>query len=79
MIATVDLQRSGPGWTATLWLDPQLVSARADQQGLHDRSVAAAAGSERVRRALATAVATANIESPDGQQIVNHTISNGTR
>jgi hypothetical protein len=47
-----DAHNSSDGATVVLVLDPLIVAARAEQQGLRDRSLKAAATSQRVQELL---------------------------
>lgn len=51
------------GGTAVLQLDAAMVSARAEQQGLDDRSIRAAAGSRRVQATVLHAMVKYDVHS----------------
>ncbi len=74
LIASVVLSSERDGLVAHVRLDPLLVDARAGQQGLSDRSIAAAAADPRVQRMIADAIARANAGCPPEEQIVRHEI-----
>jgi hypothetical protein len=57
-------------------IDPNMAKARAEQQGLPDRSLTAAARDERVRRVWDAHVAQVNASLPAGQRIVSYALSN---
>lgn len=76
LIARVHLRPvpGGSRFEAAIELDPLLVRARAGQQGLRDRSYAAAAASPRVHAALATCVDRVNATLPAPERIVGWTV-----
>lgn len=75
LIAHVVVTGEPDGRAALLRLDPLLVDARAGQQGLADRSIAAAAADPRVRRMLADAVARVNADCAPQQRIARFSIA----
>lgn len=75
LIASAILSAEREGLVAHVRLDPLLVAARAGQQGLADRSVAAAAADPRVRRVVADAIAQATAAVPSAERIVRHEIA----
>src|SRR5262245_57261501 len=74
MIGGIELLRRNDGWMATVRLNPTLVIARADQQGLPDRSVRAAAASPSLQRQIALVVEQVNEGLPFEHRIVDHVI-----
>ena len=75
LIAAVVLAAERDGLVAHVRLDPLLVDARAGQQGLPDRSVAAAAIDPRVHRVIEDAIAQANAGCAGGERIARHEIA----
>jgi hypothetical protein len=75
MIGAVQLTPAAGGWVVTLHLDSRVVKARAEQQGLSDDSVAAAADNPRVRRALADVIERVNDTLPVDERILRHVLS----
>lgn len=75
LIAGVVLSAERDGLVAHVRLDPLLVDARAGQQGLPDRSVAAAASDPRVRRVVEEAILRASNACLPGERIIRHEIA----
>lgn len=65
----VELQPSTGGWNAAVRVDPNVAKARAEQQGLPDGSLKAAAKDDRVRHVCDTQIARVNASLPSGQRI----------
>jgi hypothetical protein len=61
------------GWAAFIHLDPNMAKARAEQQGLADKSLSAAANDPRVRLLWAGYVAAVNDALSADVRIVSHT------
>lgn len=65
-----ELQPRDGGWAAEVRINPLLAEARAEQQGLADWSLSAAAASPEVRKLWEHYVELANQTLPVGDQIV---------
>lgn len=74
MIADVTLTRADGGWHADIALDELMVRIRAEQQGLADDTLEAAARCPRLRQVIAATIARVNAQLPDGQRVVGHTL-----
>jgi hypothetical protein len=68
-----ELNRVPGGWTALIRIDPNMAGARADQQGLPDKSLLAAAKNPRVSRLWADSVARVNASLPPEWKILAFT------
>jgi len=73
-IERVDVHLEPDGFLVRLYPDRQMVMARANQQGLGDKSVAAAIRSPRFQRALAAAVERANVSLDPEHRIQRHVV-----
>jgi hypothetical protein len=74
-LKAVDLVARDDGFRARLRLDPLMIRARADQQGIEDRSVRAAAACTRFQALIATDIDDVNTEVGDhGLAIREHVI-----
>jgi hypothetical protein len=74
LVGGVDVARRPEGWVATILLNPGVIRARADQQGLPDGSVRAAAASPRIQQQVAAVVEHVNDRLPGRDRIVSHRI-----
>jgi len=74
LVERVDVERIGDRVIASVHLNAAIVRGRAEQQGLSDSSIAAAAQDARVQRLLATVIAgtgaACKIVVPDGDAVV---------
>jgi hypothetical protein len=61
-------------WAALIRLDPTMALARAEQQGLANASLAAAAADDALRRMWAMYVIAVNQQLLPGRRIVSHTL-----
>lgn len=74
LVGSVDLSRNPEGWVANVLLNPGLIRARGEQQGLADKSVSAASCSPRIRSLIASAVERVNARLPGDDRVVAHMI-----
>jgi hypothetical protein len=68
-----EVQARPQGWAALIRLNPTMAKVRATEQGLADRSVAAAAKDTGVRQMWDAYIARANALLPADVQIVDYT------
>jgi hypothetical protein len=69
----VELQARHEGWEAIIRLNPTMAKVRATEQGIADRSLAAAADDIRVRQMWDSYIARANNRLPPDAQIIAYT------
>jgi len=69
----VDLHAGQKGWEAIIHLHPTMAKVRATEQGIADRSLAAAAKDSRVRQMWDSYIVRANSLLPRDAQIIAYT------
>ncbi len=75
LIADVVVAAEADGHVAVVHLDPLFVMSRAEQQGLDDSSIAAAAADPRVCRLIADEIARLNADAPHAERIARFEIA----